>query len=72
MLKAVAFEGRHGGQYTSESLRSVFHACKEKMGVKTKAMPHTLRRSFATHLLEQGINLRYIQSLLGYKSSKTT
>lgn len=70
--KQWLFEGQYGGQYTSDSLRSVFHACKEKAGVKTKATPHTLRHSFATHLLEQGTDLRYIQALLGHRSSKTT
>lgn len=70
--KVWLFEGQGGGQYTAESIRNVFRACKEKAGVKTKATPHTLRHSFATHLLEQGTDLRYIQSLLGHRSSKTT
>jgi integrase/recombinase XerD len=66
------FEGQGGGQYTVESIRNVFNACRKKAGIKTKATPHTLRHSFATHLLEQGTDLRYIQSLLGHRSSKTT
>ncbi len=70
--KVWLFEGQFGGQYTADSLRSVFQACKEKARVKTKATPHTLRHSFATHLLEQGTDLRYIQVLLGHRSSKTT
>jgi site-specific recombinase XerD len=70
--KVWLFEGQTGGQYTVESIRSVFRACKEKAGVKVYATPHTLRHSFATHLLEQGTDLRYIQALLGHRSSRTT
>ncbi|WP_241739296.1 tyrosine-type recombinase/integrase [Pontibacter beigongshangensis] len=70
--KVWLFEGQTGGQYTVESIRNVFRACKEKAGVKAPATPHTLRHSFATHLLEQGTDLRYIQVLLGHRSSKTT
>jgi integrase/recombinase XerD len=70
--KLWLFEGQTGGQYTTESIRNVFNACKERARIKTKATPHTLRHSFATYLLEQGTDLRYIQSLLGHRSSKTT
>ena len=70
--KEWLFQGQFGGQYTADSLRNVFQACRKKAGIKTNATPHTLRHSFATHLLEQGTDLRYIQTLLGHRSSKTT
>ncbi|WP_439879777.1 tyrosine-type recombinase/integrase [Pontibacter sp. MBLB2868] len=70
--KEWLFEGQSGGQYTVDSTRNVFRACVERAGIKAKVTPHTLRHSFATHLLEQGTDLRYIQTLLGHRSSKTT
>jgi site-specific recombinase XerD len=66
------FEGRPGEQFSRRSIQDLFKKAVIKSGVKKHATIHTLRHSFATHLLEHGTDLRYIQELLGHRSTRTT
>ncbi len=70
--KMWLFEGQKGGQYTAESISSVLKTAAQRAGISRRVYPHILRHSFATHQLEQGIDIRFIQSWLGHESVKTT
>jgi integrase/recombinase XerD len=70
--REYVFEGQTGGRYSSESVYNVFKDAMSRAGIKKDVGVHSLRHSYATHLHENGLDIRYIQELLGHKSSRTT
>lgn len=70
--KEFLYEGQYGGRYSGSSVQKVWKRALRGAGISEKFNFHCLRHSFATHLLENGTDLRYIQQLLGHSSSRTT
>ncbi|MBH82371.1 MAG: integrase [Candidatus Marinimicrobia bacterium] len=70
--KIFLFEGQKGGRYSASSIQAIMKRAVKKSGIKKHATVHTLRHSFATHLLENGTDIRFIQELLGHKRLETT
>jgi len=68
----ILFPSNRGGKLTKDTIQKIVQNCAKKAGIKKRVYPHLLRHSFATHLLEQGTDLRIIQKLLGHSDIKTT
>lgn len=70
--KEWLFPSERGGRLTERTVQKVFEKALERSGLMKEGSFHSLRHSFATHLLESGVDLRYVQELLGHANIRTT
>jgi len=72
IIDDFVFESERGGKPTTRTAQKVFTNSLNRIGIKKNATFHSLRHSFATHLLENGVDIRYVQELLGHNNIRTT
>ena len=70
--KKYFIEGVNGSLYSPTSIRAFLKRSCQRAGITKQVTPHTLRHSYATHLIENGVGLRHVQELLGHSKPETT